>query len=152
MLDSPVEDTAQHLLALLPVLNHLVTVDVRREIGEAVSVLQLRVLISLLDEARTLSSLAREHHVSPQALCDVTHALVERGWLARSPHPTDRRQHLLAITEAGRVAYTQARERAVQQITAALTDLSEIELEAVRLALPALHRVLARLERPGHAA
>jgi DNA-binding MarR family transcriptional regulator len=149
MADSLVEDTSQHMLALLPLLNRLVATEVRREVGEAVSVLQLRVLITLLDEARTLSSLAREYHVSPQALCDVAHNLVERGWLARTPLPHDRRQHLLAITDVGRVAYLAARERAMQQITLLLGDLSQPELEAVQTALPALHRVLARLERNG---
>lgn len=146
-----VEDTSQHLLAVLPLLHRLVASEVRREIGAAVSVLQLRVLISLLDEAQTLSALAREYHVSPQALCDVTQGLVERGWLARIPHPTDRRQHLLTVTEAGQVAYIQAHDRALQQIMLRLSDLSQPELDAVRTALPALHRVLARLERPSQA-
>jgi DNA-binding MarR family transcriptional regulator len=110
-------------------------------------VLQLRVLISLLDEVQTLSALAREHHVSPQALCDVAQNLVERGWLMRAAHPTDRRQHLLTVTDSGRAAYTQARERAMQQITLVLADLSQSELEAISTALPALHRVLVRVER-----
>jgi DNA-binding MarR family transcriptional regulator len=144
MPDQRVEDTSQRLLALLPLLSRLVASEVRREVGDSISMPQLRMLITLLEEARTLSSLAREYHVSPQALCDVAHALVERGWLARRPHPADRRQHLLAVTDVGRAALADARERALQQITPLLTDLSDRELDAVGVALPALHRVLAR--------
>lgn len=146
-----VETTSQDLLAILPLLHRLVASEVRREVGTAVSVLQLRVLISLLDEAQTLSTLAREYHVSPQALCDVAQDLVARGWLLRTAHPTDRRQHLLTVTDVGRAAYVQARERAMQQITLVLGDLSQAEFEAIGIALPALHRVLARLERHGSA-
>jgi DNA-binding MarR family transcriptional regulator len=152
MVDPVFEDASQELLALLPLLNRLVASEVRREVGESVSLLQLRILITLLDEARTLSALAREYHVSPQSLCDSAQALVQRGWLERRAHPTDRRQQLLAVTAVGRVAYIEARERAMQQITPLLTDLSQPELDAVRTALPALHRVLTRLEAHGRAA
>ncbi len=136
-----VEDTSQHMLALLPLLNRLVATEVRREVGEAVSVLQLRVLITLLDEAQTLSSLAREYHVSPQALCDVAHNLVERGWLARTPLPHDRRQHLLAVTDVGRVAYSSARERCHGRLRSSLA-ISANRSWRPQVALPALHRVV----------
>lgn len=142
-----IHQVAEELLGVLPQLNQIVATEVRREIGEAASVSQLRLMSELEHGPQTLSSLARHRHVSPQALCNLAHDLVERGWLSRMPHPTDRRQQLLTITDAGREAFAQARVRALDQIVPLLAALDEDELAAVEAALPALQRVLSARER-----
>ncbi len=108
---------------------------------------QLRILIELDGGAQTLSMIARHQHVSPQALCMLVNDLVERGWVERTPHPHDRRQHLLAVTDRGRNAFALSRERALQQIMPLLTSLSEEEAQAIIVALPALRRVLGAHDR-----
>lgn len=143
------DQIAANLFAILPQLNQLLANEVRREIGESASIAQLRLMSELEHGPQTLSALARHRHVSPQALCDLANSLVERGWLARTRHPSDRRQQLLTITEAGRVAFTQAQIRALHQITPLLASLGESELQALEAALPALQHVLEAHEHNG---
>lgn len=138
---------AQDLLDILPQLNRIIAAEVRREVGEAASVAQLRLLADLDGGPQTLSAVARQQQVSPQAICVLANDLVERGWLERRPHPRDRRQQLLGVTERGRDAFAQARARALQQITPLLGRLSDGELTAIVVALPALRRILGAPER-----
>ncbi|MBX0327055.1 MarR family transcriptional regulator [Oscillochloris sp. ZM17-4] len=142
MIRPTLDPIAQDLLAVLPQLNRIIAAEVRREVGGSASVAQLRLLTELDGGPQTLSAIARQQHVSPQALCVLANDLVERGWLERTPHPHDRRQHLLEVTDRGRDAFALARERALQQITPLLSCLSEDEAQAIRVALPALRRVL----------
>jgi DNA-binding MarR family transcriptional regulator len=141
------EPIAQDLLAVLPQLNRIIAAEVRREVGDAANMTELRLLTELIVGPQTLSMVARHQHVSPQALCMLVNDLVERGWVERMPHPHDRRQHLLLLTERGRNAFALSRERAIQQITPLLTSLSEEEAQAIIVALPALRRVLGAHER-----
>ena len=48
------------------------------------------------------SVLAEELRIAPRSATEVADALEERGWVRRSPDPTDRRATTLALTDAGR--------------------------------------------------
>jgi DNA-binding MarR family transcriptional regulator len=48
-----------------------------------------------------LTDLAARHHVAPSTMSRTVDALVERGWVARTGAPDDRRKVLLALTEHG---------------------------------------------------
>jgi DNA-binding MarR family transcriptional regulator len=78
---------------------------------------------------------------------ELAQALVERGWVVRMPDPTDRRQHLLHLTEQGREHYERAQEQALRRLVPLLDELTGDEIAAVQQALPALRRVLAREEK-----
>jgi DNA-binding MarR family transcriptional regulator len=147
MTRSSLDLIAQDLLAVLPKLNRIITAEVRREMGEEASVAQLRLLTELDGGPQTLSAIARQQQVSPQALCLLANDLVERGWVERRPHPSDRRQLLLRVTDRGRDAFAQAQDRALKQITPLLSCLSESEAQAIMVALPALRRVLGAHDR-----
>lgn len=142
MTTETIETAAHDLFALLPLLNRLMAAEVRREVGDTASGVQLRVLTVLQDGPQTLSSLARHQHVSPQALSDVTHALVQRGWVQSTTSQQDRRKHVLELTPAGRVACATTCSAATQQVAQLLQELTPAELAAVHVALPALQRVL----------
>lgn len=49
----------------------------------------------------TTGDLAVRERIKPPSISRSSHALVEMGLLERRPHPTDRRQMLLTLTEAG---------------------------------------------------
>jgi DNA-binding MarR family transcriptional regulator len=134
---------AQELLAVLPSLARLVAAEVRREADDETTMSQFRVLAHLAEGPTTLSHLARRRRVTLQAMGELAQGLVERGWIARAPHPHDRRQQILSLTEHGRRHYERANERAIQKIAPLLTRLQTGELEALQIALPALRRVLA---------
>ncbi|HZB94828.1 MAG TPA: MarR family transcriptional regulator, partial [Herpetosiphonaceae bacterium] len=91
--------------------------------------------------------LARKRRVSLQSMGELVQTLVERGWVVRIPDPTDRRQHLLHLTEEGRAHYERAQEQALRRLVPLLDELTDDEMAAVQQALPALHRVLTREEK-----
>jgi DNA-binding MarR family transcriptional regulator len=110
---------------------------------------QFRVLAHLAPGPLTLSALAKRRRVSLQSMSELVQALVERGLIARAPDPTDRRQSLLQLTDHGRRHYQRADEQILQRMEPLMAKLSDDELAAVRLALPALRRVL--MEEETHA-
>ena len=69
---------------------------------------QLSALTSLqLAGALTPRELADVERVQPPTMTKIVGKLEERGLVARTPHPTDRRQVILAATEQGRAVYAQ---------------------------------------------
>ena len=140
------EDATREVLAVLPLLNRIVGTEVRREAGEDTTIGPFRVLAHLADGPLTLSVLAKRRRVSLQSMSELAQTLVERGWLARTPDPTDRRQHLLQLTESGLAHYQRTQEMTIRQLAPLLAQLSADEMAAVRMALPALRRVLMQEE------
>ena len=140
------EDATREVLAVLPLLNRIVGTEVRREAGEDTTIGQFRVLAHLSEGPLTLSALAKRRRVSLQSMSELAQTLVERGWIARTPDPTDRRQHLLQLTEPGSAHYLRVQEMTIRQLAPLLAQLSTDEMAAVRMALPALRRVLMQEE------
>src|SRR3954465_9319543 len=69
---------------------------------------QLSALTSLqLAGALTPRELADVERVQPPTMTKIVGKLEERGLVARTPHPTDGRQVILAATEEGRAVYAQ---------------------------------------------
>jgi DNA-binding MarR family transcriptional regulator len=143
--DTSLEAT-QELMAVLPLLNRIVAAEVRREAGEDTTMPQFRVLAHLAAGPLTLSALAKKRRVSPQSMSELVQVLVERGWIARAPDPSDRRQSLLQLTDHGRLHYERADAQTLRRLAPLMAQLSPDELAAVRLALPALRRVLTQEE------
>jgi len=143
------EEATQELLAVLPFLNRIVVNELRREMGEDTTMPQFRVLSYLLDGPLSLSELAKLRRVSLQSAGELVQSLVSRGWIARTPNPNDRRQSLLHLTEAGKSQYEKAQQSMMSSLTPLMANLTDTEMAAVQIALPALHRVLANLEQVG---
>lgn len=136
------EAAARELLAVLPLINRIVSAAVKREAGEETTMPQFRVLALLAEAPQTTSALARMRRVSLPTMGELVQALVTRGWVTRVPDQRDRRQHTLELTDAGQAHYAQAQLQTMAQLTPLLAALSEQELAAVQIALPALHRAL----------
>ena len=68
-------------------------------------------VLALLDEhgPMTPSALSAAQNVRPQTVGQALEGLVARGWIARGPHPTDRRQVLVSLAAAGRRALAKGR-------------------------------------------
>lgn len=83
----------------------------------------LRVLASRADGMRP-SVLADELRIAPRSATEVVDALEERGWVSRTPDPTDRRATVLTLTDAGRALVAQVddvRRRASERVLDVLT-------------------------------
>ena len=142
-------EATQELLAVLPLLNRIVAAEVRREAGEETTMPQFRVLAHLSAGPLTLSALAKKRRVSLQSMSELVQVLVERGWVVRTPDPNDRRQSQLSLTNEGRAHYERAHAQTLQRLAPLMAQLAAEELAAVRMALPALRRVLIQEESDG---
>ena len=73
---------------------------------------QLAALSALeVHQAMTPGELAEHEKVQPPSMTRVIAVLEERGLVVRSPHPTDRRQVILTVTEEGRAVVQRVRRR-----------------------------------------
>jgi DNA-binding MarR family transcriptional regulator len=103
---------------------------------------QLSALTSLqLAGALTPRELADVERVQPPTMTKIVGKLEERGLVARTPHPTDRRQVILAATEAGRALYRQFEQARNQWLARELGELSPEDRGALARAAEILQRV-----------
>jgi DNA-binding MarR family transcriptional regulator len=139
------EEAAQELLAVLPLINRMMVAELRQEAGENTTMPQFRVLAHLAEAPLTLSDIAQRRRVSIQAAGELIQALVDRGWITRVPNPSDRRQMLLHLTDEGSQHYERTQRRMLEQLIPIMQMLTPEESTALQMALPALHRVFAKI-------
>jgi DNA-binding MarR family transcriptional regulator len=103
---------------------------------------QLSVLTSLqLAGALTPRELADIERVQPPTMTKIVGKLEDRGLVARTPHPTDRRQVILAATEAGRAVYAQFEQARNEWLAVQLAELSPDERDTLAHAAEILQQV-----------
>ena len=97
----------------------------RHGIG-SMSLSQLSALATLYRSGpQTPGELAARDHVRPPSTTKMIYALQELGMVTRLAHPSDRRQAIIELTDAGRARIeqeTSARERWLERQLAALSD------------------------------
>lgn len=93
------------------------------------------------DGAATTADLARAESVKPQSMGATLAALERDGLVARTPHATDGRQFLYALTPAGEAARAQRLLLKRAWLGSALAVLSEEERAALRTALSVIRRL-----------
>jgi DNA-binding MarR family transcriptional regulator len=91
--------------------------------------------------ARTLGELAAAEHVQPPSMTRITGALEDRGLVTRTPHPTDKRQVLFAVTSQGAKLLVEDRKRRDAWLCQRLKGLTPEEIETLRDAAPILERL-----------
>lgn len=139
-------ETAHDLLSILPLLSRVMIVELRREAGEDTTMPQFRVLSYLYESPLTVSDIARRRRVSFQSAGELVQAMVERGWITRTPDPNDRRQSLLQLTDAGQQAYERAQNHMLERFSELLDSLSDDDKAVIRRAMSLLQAVLANEE------
>jgi DNA-binding MarR family transcriptional regulator len=103
---------------------------------------QLSVLTSLqLAGALTPRELADTERVQPPTMTKIVGKLEERGLVARTPHPTDRRQVILAATEEGRAVYAQFERARNEWLAVQLAELGPEERDTLSRAAEILQQV-----------
>jgi DNA-binding MarR family transcriptional regulator len=89
---------------------------------------QLAALSALeVHQAMTPGELAEHEKVQPPSMTRVIAVLEERSLVVRSPHPTDRRQVILTVTEEGRAVVQRVRRRKDAWLARRLAELSTEE-------------------------
>jgi DNA-binding MarR family transcriptional regulator len=90
------------------------------------------------------SALAAAENVQPQSMTRALAVLTERGLVVREPHPTDRRQTVVSVTDAGRAVLDEDRSRRDAWLAGVIADrLTPVEREFLRAAAKLLE-VLSR--------
>jgi DNA-binding MarR family transcriptional regulator len=103
---------------------------------------QLSALTSLqLAGALTPRELADVERVQPPTMTKIVGKLEERGLVVRTPHPTDRRQVILAATEQGRAVYAQFEKARNEWLARQLVELSPEERDTLERAAQILQQV-----------
>ena len=103
---------------------------------------QLSALTSLqLAGALTPRELADTERVQPPTMTKIVGKLEERGLVLRTPHPTDRRQVILAATEEGRAVHAQFETARNEWLALQLAELTPEERDTLERAAQILQQV-----------
>jgi DNA-binding MarR family transcriptional regulator len=117
----------------------------QREVEAVATLTQLSAMASLHRHGpMSPGELAARERVRPPSMTRVVAALVECGFVDRSPHPTDGRQTVVALTETGRDyvdAEVTVRER---WLDARLGELSADERDVLCRAADIIDRIASR--------
>jgi DNA-binding MarR family transcriptional regulator len=89
----------------------------------------------------TPGELAEHEKVQPPSMTRVIAALEERGLMRRMPHPTDRRQVVLTVTDQGREVVRQVRRLREAWLARRLRDLTPAQRATLREAVPILEKL-----------
>jgi len=85
--------------------------------------------------------LAEHEKVQPPSMTRVIAVLEERQLVLRSPHPTDRRQVILKVTEEGRAVVQRVRRAKDAWLARRLAELTAEEHATLRAAVPILEKL-----------
>ncbi|RIV37026.1 MarR family winged helix-turn-helix transcriptional regulator [Micromonospora radicis] len=112
-----------------------------RPVGD-LTVTQLSALTSIrLAGALTPRELADVERVQPPTMTKIVAKLEERGLVRRSPHPTDGRQVILAVTEGGRAVLDQFERVRDEWLAHRLAELNDADRETLHHAAEILQRL-----------
>ena len=112
------------------------------ERAERVSIGGISVLGLLYREGeRTLGQLAAAERVQPPSMTRTVNCLEQEGLVERSPHPTDGRQVVVRLSEAGRELVVAERRRRDAWLSKRLAELTAEERQLLRQAAPILDRL-----------
>lgn len=89
----------------------------------------------------TPGELAAHEGVRPPSMTRVLAGLEERALVVRTPHPSDRRQVLVALGDAARILLREDRRRRDAWLARRLAELGPEERAALRAAVPVLERL-----------
>ena len=90
---------------------------------------------------QTVGQLASAERVQPPSMTRTVTCLERDGYVTRHPHPTDGRQVVIAISEAGEALILADRRRRDAWLARCLRDLTPDERSALRKAAPILERL-----------
>lgn len=97
------------------------------------------------DAEHTVGSIARAFQQPQPGITKTVRKLVDKGFVAEAPNPTDGRSKLLTRTQSGARAYLAAREKLARHAGGLFDDWTEDDLRSL---FAALDRLKQRLDSP----
>ena len=95
---------------------------------------------------QTTSGLAAAEHMRPQSMAEIVAELQADGLVDRTPDPTDRRQLLVGLTQAGRDFVRRERRRREDWLSQAISEELSAREQALLVEAVGLLRRLAELD------
>jgi DNA-binding MarR family transcriptional regulator len=136
---NPTRSVSETASELRIVLGQLVR---RLRAENSFSISQGTVLARLEREGpQTTSTLASSERVRPQSMANTIAELQSTGLVARRPHPLDRRQILIELTDRGAATLVHDRQRREGWLACAIADFTSEEQETLIRAAPLLRRL-----------
>jgi DNA-binding MarR family transcriptional regulator len=89
----------------------------------------------------TPGALADAERVQPPSMTRVLATLEDKGLVTRSPHPHDRRQHLVTVTPDAHTMLVADRREREAWLACGMAELTEDERAALRAAAPVLQKL-----------
>lgn len=89
----------------------------------------------------TPRELAEHERVRPPSMTRILAGLEERALITRTPHASDGRQHLVALTAAASELLREDRRRRDAWLAQRLAELTQEERDVLRAAAPLLERI-----------
>ncbi len=120
-----------------------------RRTEQRLSLPEVSALTTLAREgAMTLGRLAGRERVQPPSMTRVVGSLTAMELVARRPHPTDGRQSIVDITEAGRAAVAEESDARETWLTERLCEFSTEDITVLTRAVAILGRINANTLNP----
>jgi DNA-binding MarR family transcriptional regulator len=140
---TPLRQTAAELASLLrPSLVRLTRIIRNQRVELALTLTQLSAL-STLERSGPMSAgeLATCERVQPPSMTKVLASLEELKYVRREGHPTDRRQAIIVLTDAGHELMDSERKSRDEWMAQRLAKLSADERDLVRQVIPVLDKL-----------
>ena len=119
-----------------------------RRLDSTVSLTQLSALATLAQEGPiTPGALAAKERVQPPSMTRVIASLAEVGLVERHPHPTDGRQVIVSLADAGKVLLENEASARKAWLTERLTTLDEEQREVLRKAVGIFAQIVNESEK-----
>jgi len=113
------------------------------------SLAEARVLYELAHRQRaTATEIAADLGLDPGYLSRILRGFNARGFLTKTPSPTDRRQCLLSLTAKGRMAFAPLDQRSQDEIAAMIGKLSVADQDRIVGAMRTIESVLGEAPAP----
>ena len=137
---------AQKFIDVIPTAMKTYREEMRSSRNKKLSVPQFRILACLWRGLSTNNKeLAEFQGVTVAAMSRMVDQLVQRGYIRRVPHSTDRRQVILVLTKSGDIEYRSARLEAIEKVANRMKKMSELQLDRLARALEMLEEGLAAM-------
>jgi DNA-binding MarR family transcriptional regulator len=138
----PVDDPAELAARLRPSLLRLQRVLRLQRTNAGLTLTQLSALGTVGSRGPlSAGDLAAAERVQPPSMTKVIAALEDAGLVQRQPHPSDKRQAIIAITSGGRQVLDAVRESGNVWLGEQLTKLSTDERDLLLRVVPVLDRL-----------
>ncbi|MBA3529008.1 MAG: MarR family transcriptional regulator [Propionibacteriaceae bacterium] len=103
---------------------------------------QLSAMAVLLNSGdQLMGELAALEKVQPPSMTRIVNGLEDRGLVARTAHPVDKRQCVVTLTDSGRQVLLANRRRRDQWLALRIAELEPTERDLLRKCIPILDRV-----------